>query len=189
MFRTLVEKSRSIRRFAEEEAITAATLEGLVELVRFTPSAGNLQALGYRLVVDVAEKEAVFSALGWAAYLKDWPGPAAGQRPAAYIVICGPVKGSAFLLCDLGIAAQTMALGAAEKGLGTCMLGSMDKKALRRVLHIPEELEVLLVLALGKPAETVVVDTMEEGDSVHYWRDETDVHHVPKRPLAKLLLP
>ncbi|MDY0163109.1 nitroreductase family protein [Desulfobotulus sp.] len=188
MLKSLVTRSRSIRRFVEGEVPGRQVLEDLVDFTRLVPSAGNLQVLRYRLVLDSEERAGIFPALGWAAYLKDWKGPEPGERPAAYVVICGPVKGGSLVFCDLGIAAQTLALGAAERGLGCCMLANMDKGVLREVLKIPEDLEILLTLALGKPAETVVLEPMEPEGSVRYWRDERGVHHVPKRDLAGLLL-
>ena len=89
---------------------------------------------------------------------------------------------------DPGIVAQTMLLGATEKGLGGCMLSNLDKKKLRDVLAIDEQFDLLLVIALGKPVEEVVIDTVGEDGSINYWRDENRVHHVPKRKLDDLIL-
>nr|WP_303649962.1 nitroreductase family protein [Desulfobotulus pelophilus] len=186
--KNLVAQSRSVRRFVEKEAVGSQVLAELIDLARQSPSAGNLQRLRFRPVREAGERDGVFQALGWAAYLKDWQGPKPGERPAAYIVICGPEKGGEHLFCDIGIAAQTMALGAAEKGLGACMLANMDKEVLRRVLAIPESLDILLVLALGEPGEKVVMEAMKQDSSVQYWRDEKGVHHVPKRLLSDILI-
>lgn len=188
MFRDLVVKSRSIRRFVEAEALEREALEALVDLARLVPSAGNFQELRYLLVGEPGLCARIFPALGWAAYLKDWKGPEPGERPAAYVVICGPVKAGHLLFCDLGIAAQTLALGAAERGLGCCMLANIEKERLRQVLAIPEDLDILLVLALGRPAEKVVLEPLGPDGSVRYWRDEKGDHHVPKRSLSQVLL-
>jgi len=90
--------------------------------------------------------------------------------------------------CDHGIAAQSILLGATEKGLGGCMIGSIDKDGLRKALNITERYEILLVIALGKPKEKVVIDEVGEDGDIKYWRDENDVHHVPKRTLEELIL-
>ena len=89
---------------------------------------------------------------------------------------------------DQGIAAQSILLGAVEKGLGGCMIGSIDRGQLGQVLHIPDRYDILLVIALGVPAETVVVEEVTD-DHIEYWRDENDVHHVPKRTLDQVILP
>ena len=162
MMQELVRKSRSYRRFDEKRGADDATLKGLIELARLVPSAGDRQPLKY-VISNIPEKNSrIFPTLGWAAYLKDWPGPIEGERPAAYIVILGDSLISESVPWDYPIAAQTIALGAAELGLGTCIIASIDKKRLKDALKIPERYEVLLVMALGHPVETVVIDEMKE---------------------------
>lgn len=185
--RDLVLRNRSFRRFQEGVRIPRAVLEGLVDLARLVPSGANLQPLRYFLVDGAARAGAVFPCLRWAAYLTDWKGPGPGERPAAYIVILKDREVCATATIDHGIAAQTIMLGAAEQGLGGCMLGSIDRAALATVLGLPERYEILLVLALGKPAEAVVLEPVRDG-SIRYWRDRQDVHHVPKRSLAEVLV-
>lgn len=187
MMHELVKKSRSYRRFREDRVLDAQTLKGLVELARLIPSAGNKQPLKYVLSCDAEKNGLIFPALGWAAYLKDWPGPAEGERPAGYIVIMGDGEISEQVPWDHAIAAQTIALGAAELGLGACIIASVNKERLQKALKIPPRYHVLLVVALGQPAETVVLDEMKEGD-FRYWRDASGVHHVPKRRLDELIL-
>jgi hypothetical protein len=124
----------------------------------------------------------------WAGYLSRWSGPAEGERPSAYIVILGDTELRKGFGCDHGIAAQSIMLGATERGLGGCMIGSIDRPKLRQVLDIPERYEILLVLALGKPAETVVLEDVGPDGDIKYYRDDEDVHHVPKRTLGELIL-
>lgn len=178
----LVKSNRSYRRFDESHAVSMGELEELVELARYTASAMNQQPLRYALVAEPGKNAEVFATTAWAGYLKDWSGPAEGERPAAYVVMMTEGKAGPWAKADLGIAAQTIMLGAAERGLGGCMLGALKKDALAEALGVDqEEHEILLVLALGKPAETVVVDDVEPGGDYKYWRDGEDVHHVPKR--------
>ena len=120
--------------------------------------------------------------------MRSWSGPAEGERPSAYIVILGDTEISKSFGCDHGIAAQSIMLGATERGLGGCMIGSIKKNALRETLEIPERYEIQLVLALGKPAETVVLEDVGPDGDIKYYRDEADVHHVPKRSLDDLIL-
>jgi nitroreductase len=88
----------------------------------------------------------------------------------------------------IGIAAQTILLGAAEKGLGGCMIGAFRREELARALALDTRYRPLLVIALGKPAETVVVEDVGASGDIKYWRDESGVHHVPKRSLESLLI-
>ena len=89
MIRDLIISNRSCRRFHQEFAIDRRTLEELVELARYSASAANLQPLKYILSCEPAKNARIFSTLAWAGYLRDWPGPAEGERPSAYIVILG----------------------------------------------------------------------------------------------------
>ncbi|NOZ25146.1 MAG: nitroreductase family protein [Nitrospirae bacterium] len=188
MIEELIKKTRSYRRFYEDETVSEETLKGLVNLARLSASAGNLQPLKYILSADPEKNGKIFSCLAWAAYLKDWPGPAEGERPSAYIVVLGDAEISINCWCDHGIAAQSIMLGAREMGLGGCIVGSIDRKRLSELLNIPERFEILLVLAIGKPREEVVIEELPEGGSIKYWRDENGVHHVPKRSLEEIIV-
>ena len=188
MIEELVKGNRSYRRFHQEVAISRETLKNLVNLARLSASAANLQPLKYILSCDAEKNAAIFSCLAWAGYLKDWPGPAEGERPAAYLVILGDTEISKGFGCDHGIAAQTILLGARAQGLGGCILGSIQRDRLRELLQIPEKLHILLVIALGRPKETVVLEEVGEGGSIKYWRDDQGVHHVPKRRLEDIIL-
>lgn len=186
--KNLVLKNRSVRRFEQDQNITLETLRDLIALARLAPTAANRQPLKYILSNNPGKNAAIFNCLAWAGYLKDWSGPQEGERPAAYIIICGDSRITTTFGCDHGIAAQTIMLGAVEKGYAGCMIGSIQKDRLRRELNIPEELEILLILALGVPKETVVIDRLNNSGSIEYWRDERQIHHVPKRDLDDLIL-
>jgi nitroreductase len=182
----LLRKSRSYRRFREDRPVERRTLVDLVELARWCPSSGNRQPLKFLVASGPEECARVFPHLTWAALI-DWPGPSEGQRPTGYIVILGDKELGRTFDMEAGIVAQSMLLAAAEQGLGGCMFGSVGP-GLRREWEIPDRLEIVLVLALGLPAEVVVLDDMTDPTAFAYWRDENDVHHVPKRPLGELLV-
>jgi nitroreductase len=165
-----------------------STLAELVDLARHTPSAGNVQPLKYFLSSTPESNAKVFDSLGWASYLPDWPGPDADERPTGYIVILNDSSiGTSWSPTDAGIAAQTMLLGAVEKGLGGVMFGNIRKDRLRESFSIPAELEILLVIALGTPVEEIVIEDVGEDGSIKYYRDADGVHHVPKRKREDLI--
>ena len=188
MLTELLRKNRSYRRFRQDPPIERQTLEELVELTRLCPSAANRQPLKYLLSCDAERNALVFPHLAWAGYLTGWSGPTEHERPTAYIIILGDAEITHSFSCDHGIAAQSILLGAVERGLGGCMIGSIQREKLREALEIPKRYEILLVLALGKPSETVVLDDGKSPDDIKYWRDDGDVHHVPKRPLSELIV-
>ncbi|NLJ80141.1 MAG: nitroreductase [Firmicutes bacterium] len=187
MFKELVKKTRSFRRFKQEPAPSLEQLEELVGLTRFSPSAGNLQPLKYVLVRAEEQRGQVFSCLTWAAYLKDWAGPAKEERPTAYIIICSDPEINSEPETDVGLAAQTLLLGAREQGWGGCLLASIDRARLRQFLDLSPALKIHLTLALGTPAETVKV-TEAAGENIRYWRDAQQIHYVPKRKREDLII-
>jgi nitroreductase len=188
MIADLIKANRTCRRFDEQHRITPATLLELIDLARLSASAANLQPLKYILSSAPATNAKIFECLKWAYYLKDWPGPEPGERPAAYLIMVNDTRISQALDCDHGIAAQSILLGAREKGLAGCMLAAVNRSKLSMVLNIPKPLEIKLVLAIGKPKETIVIDTLGAEGDIRYWRDDDLTHHVPKRRLEDIVV-
>jgi nitroreductase len=188
MIRDLILQNRSCRRFYEEVTIKRETLRELVDLARCSASAINRQPLKYILSCEPERNAAIFSCLGFAGLLKDWPGPSKGERPSAYIIILLDTELSNSAGCDHGIAAQSILLGARDKGLGGCIHGAVMREELIRVFKISPRYEILLVISLGKPKEKVVLETVGPDGNTDYWRDSEGVHHVPKRPLDEIII-
>ena len=188
MIADLIRKNRSFRRFDQNHTIDRTTLCELIDLARLSASGANIQPLKYVLACDPKLNAQIFEHLTWAGYLTDWPGPAPGERPTAYIIMLRDTNIRPDPGCDHGIAAQSILLGAAERGLGGCMIGSIKRPEVAQLLRLPEHLKIALVIALGKPAEKVVLENTGPEGSIKYYRDAHDVHHVPKRPLTEIIL-
>jgi len=188
MLRDLIVKNRTYRRFNEEKKISKKDLLELVDLARLSASAANKQPLKYYISDDQHTNEKIFSTLSWAAYLKDWKGPAEGERPTAYIIILGDKDITENFGVDPGIVAQSILLGATEKGLGGCMFGSVARERLRKLLNIPSQYEILYALALGHPVEKVQIEKLGDNGDIKYWRDKNNVYHVPKRSLSDIVV-
>lgn len=188
MLRELIEKNRSYRRFDESYEIEIDTLRELVDLARLSPSAANMQPLRYYISNLSHINEKIFQCIGWAGYLKDWKGPAEGEHPTAYIIMLADVKIASHLTFDPGIASQSILLGATEKGLGGCNIASVQKNKIRKMIGISNDYEILLVIALGKPKETVIIEDINLNGDIFYWRDDKQIHHVPKRKLDDIII-
>ena len=186
MFYDLVQKTRSFRRFKEDDPIDMETLRYFVDLARMAGSARNMQPLKYVLANAPEVNARIFPLLGWAGYLRDWPGPPEGERPSAYIICLLDTRLSREADCDLGIATQNILLGASEKGLGGCRIASISP-GLGEVLELDDHLQILMVVALGQPVELVSLDALQAGGDIKYWRDGDQTHHVPKRPLREII--
>ncbi len=191
MLADLIVTTRTVRRFQEEHKVTPETLLELVDLARLGGSARNGQPLRYQIITEDSLRSALFPLLGWAGYIPDWKGPVSGERPSAYIVcllerkwLKGPEYEAHF---DLGIASQNLLLGAASLGIFGCRIGSFSEK-IYDILSLNPSSKVLLVLALGYPAEKIELEEVGEDGDVRYWRDKEQVHHVPKRRLVDILV-
>lgn len=190
MIKNLVLKTRTYRRFQQNERVQLETLKTLVDIGRLGASAKNAQPLKYIIVNDPEKNDLVYSNTKWAGYITDWDGPEEGERPPAYIVVLWDKKANDtkdLVLVDLGIASQNIVLGAMDEGIGACMIWAFNRKKITDILEIEEGYEPLLVIALGKPKEEVVIDEIEKEGDIKYWRDEERVHHVPKRKLEDVI--
>ena len=143
-----------------------------------------MQKLRYRIVSDATECERIFPFIKWAGALKDWDGPTEGERPTGYVAILSKSDPAT----DVGIVGAVIQLAASEKGLGTCMLGAIDRKKIAAELKLPDGLDLKLLIAVGVPAEKVVIEEASEGDDLAYYRAEDGVHHVPKLRLEDVLV-
>jgi len=188
MFKDLVLKNRSYRRFYQNEPVKMETLRELVDLARCSASASNRQPLKYILSCDPEKNAKIFPLIGFAGSLRDWGGPFEGERPSAYIIILLDTDISKNALGDHAIAAQTILLGATEKGLGGCMHGSAKKPEMMKALDIPEKYDIQLVISLGKPKEKVVLEGLGADGKTTYYRDAEQTHHVPKRKLDDIII-
>lgn len=183
----LANTTRSYRRFRQIYPVTPELMTQWVDNARVSASAGNKQPLRYRIVTDKEQCAQIFETLTWAAALPDWNGPEPGQRPTGYIIMATDsetFKGELWRF-DAGIAAQTIILSSTEEGFGGCIMLSFKRGELKKILSMPEDLEPVLVLALGRPIEDIRLVEAVQGDTTYY-RDEQQVHYVPKRKLEDI---
>jgi nitroreductase len=175
---------RTIRRF-QQKPVPKELLDKLLDAGRLAPVGGNIQPLEFIAVNDPEVVARVFPHTRWAGYLKNGT-PQAGEEPTAYLVILqnkairAPAADQ-----DIGFAAESIILTALDEGVASCAMGALDRPGIEEVLGVPQDRQVALVIALGHPAETAVVEPMA-GDDVKYWRDEQGIHHVPKRDKGKV---
>lgn len=188
IFESLVYKCRSIRRFDESFHFTIEDMRRFISITRYVGSAGNMQIVRYMLSCEEHHNNTIFNCLRWATYLKDWDGPVIGERPSGYIVVLIPAESHRHASFDAALAVQTILLSAVERGLGGCILGSIDRKRLRERVHISDVYRIEVIVALGKPVENIEVEETIS-NNIRYWRDTAGTHHVPKLPVEKLILP
>lgn len=183
MYKKITDR-RTIRKYAQKKVPEEKLLK-CVDAARLSPSSANSQPLKYVIVNNQELLKEVFRTLSWAGYLPDYQ-PSEEEMPRAYVVILLDKSIHQNYGHDAGIAAMGISMIAFDEGLGSCILGSVNREKLRKILNIPYGLDVVLVVALGYPAENPVVDKVKDGDT-KYWLDENEVLHVPKRDLEDIV--
>ena len=191
MLKDLLKQNRSYRGYDESVPVTRGQLLEMVDCARYAPSSVNRQPFQYDLASDPETAAKIQPLTRWARALPELDLPFPGTRPTAWIVICQNMDWGetvARYQKDVGIVAQTMLLAAAEMGLGGCMIGNFDPPAVKEALGLAENLTPVLLVAVGKPKETIVLTEAKPGDPLNYTRDENNVHYVPKRRLEDIVL-
>ncbi len=187
----LVLANRSYRGYDSSCSLSSDNLLELIEHARFAASSMNAQALKFRLVYKEKEIADILAMTRWAARLKDRKLPESGKEPSAFIVICHDASIASmadYFLIDTGIAAQTILLAAVEHGLAGCVNVSFNKEKLANILSLPEKVTPILLMAIGKPNEKIILTDVKEDGNTSYYRDQDDVHYVPKRALKDIVI-
>lgn len=187
----LVIQNRSYRGYDESRRVTKEELTELVDCARLSASSVNMQPLKYYIAWEKDEVDRVQKLTSWARALPEMTLPHEGMCPTGWVVICQDKSIAPNLqrfLKDVGIVAQSMLLAAVEMDLGGCMIGNFKPEEVSAELELPENLVPMLLVAVGKPAEEIVLVDLPESGKTAYYRDENDVHYVPKRKLEDVLL-
>lgn len=188
MLKDLVKKNRSYRRFYEDTKISDKLLLNFIDLARLSSSAKNNQPLKYHISNSSENNARIFETLAWAGYLKDWNGPIEGERPSAYIIVYLDKNIAENNYCDHGLAVQNILLGAVEAGFGGCIIAAFNRKIISEIVNVPDNVEPLLILALGKPKEKINIYEITPEEDIKYWRNSDNIHQVPKRKLEDILI-
>jgi len=176
---------RTIRKF-KQQPVSKEILRKCVDAARLSPAGANLQPLKYIVVDDKKLLPKVFSTLSWARNIPGYK-HALDEVPTAYIVILLDTKIREQVGHDAGIAAMSISMVAHEEGLGSCMLGSVDRPKLKDILGVPDHLQIILVVALGYPLEKSKAVEMK-GNDTKYWFDKEGVLNVPKRRFEDIVV-
>jgi len=183
---------RSIREF-KNIPVPYEILEKCVNAARLAPSAANRQLIEYVIVDDEKLLHSMFDAVAsWFGVARPKEGWPPGRRPKAYVVSLIDLEalaergvGRTNALFDVGMAAENIVLVAEEAGLGSCAITGFSPNRLRQVLNVPHKYETALMLALGYPDESPVIEVAT--DSIERYMDNKGVRHIPKRELKDIL--
>jgi len=184
IYEKIVER-RTIRKFTQD-SVPKEVLVKCIDAARLSPSAMNRQPLKYVIVNDEELLAEVFGTTSWAGYLPDYE-PSEDEMPRAYVIVLLDREIRKNQGNDAGIAVMSMSIVAYEEGLGSCILGAIDRPKLKIILNIPDRFEIVLAVAFGYRGESQpIVEEVKNGET-KYWLDINGVLHVPKRKLEDLV--
>lgn len=184
-YKNLVTRTRSTRRFMPNITIKIEELEEVVDLVRITSSAKNMQVLKYVCVTNKKLVKKLSTTATWAAHLTQW-NQSENEEPSAFIIIINDTKIDGFAMLDCGIALQTIILALKTKDYASCPMASLDKDLCTEIFNLSDTLKPMLAIAIGKENEVINIVNLKE--DTNYYRNEKDEHCVPKRKLDEVLL-
>ena len=193
-FTELIKATRSYRGFDKNSKLSRNELEELVKLTRYCPSSGNIQALRFHISDTEEEICRILGRTRWAGRMKEPRLPHPGKEPTSFISIWVDTRlgyNDQALEKDAAIAAYAMLLRATEIGFGGCMLGCLSDKTMHELVEEPDFYRFKLLVAFGKPDETIIIEEAPAGYVNRdrcYYRDKDDVHHVLKRPYEELFI-
>ncbi|NMD37238.1 MAG: nitroreductase [Christensenellaceae bacterium] len=190
-FIDLILKNRSYRGFDKTYKVSIEECINMINCARFSASSSNIQPLKFYIATDEIEVAEIQKLTRWAGSLSNLTLPKLNEEPTAFIVVCHDITISNNVdrfLIDVGIVSQSILLSSADQGLGGCMIRSFEKQKLIELLKFNENLIPQLVIALGKPIETIKLVDKEENKDTTYYRDDNGIHYVPKRTLNELII-
>ena len=172
---------RTYRRF-EQRPVPQNVVEDIVEAVRLSSCGGNRQAVRLVMVQSPEMVAKVQPLVRWAAALPPEQGtPKAGEQPVLYAAVLQDTSISGDLNTDTGIALANMTMAAWDSGVGSCIMGAINKPTLTELLGIREPEKLAFMVAFGYPSHASKVVPMKEETGVKYYLDENRDYCVPKR--------
>lgn len=178
---------RTYRRFAQR-AVPHEILTEAVDAARMASCGANRQTVRYIVVESADAVAAVQPLVHWAAYLPPEQGtPKADELPTAFIAVLQDDNLPGASDVDVGLALGSLTAAAWAHGVGSCIMGAIDRLALKELLALPEGVRLCYMVALGYPTHESHLVEMQDG-SVKYYLDADRNYCVPKRRMDEVLL-
>lgn len=178
---------RTYRRF-EQRPVAPELLTEAVDAARIASCGNNRQTLKYMIVESPEAVAAVQPLVHWAASLPPELGcPKPGEQPVAFIAVLQDERLPGCSDTDVGLAMGSMTAAAWAHGVGSCLMGSIDRPALTELLGLPEGVKLRYMVAFGYPSHQSHLVPVQDG-STKYYLDSNRDYCVPKRPMEEVLL-
>lgn len=178
----LLEWRRSYRKFDESRLISKNDIDEILNSIKFASCANNRQYLRFISVENKDKVLEIFDNTKWAASIPNNIGrPKEGERPVYFIAILSDeAKKLRFNGIDEGLVISNLTLTAAEKGIGSCIIGSVNDKKMREILNYDNNYSCEVVIAFGYPKVKSTIKKINLEEDQSYYLDEDGNYIVPK---------
>lgn len=178
----LLEWRRSYRKFDENKLISKDDIGEILNSIKFASCANNRQYLRFISVENKDKVLEIFDNTKWAASLPNNMGrPKEGERPVYFIAILNDEdKKLRFNGIDEGLVISNLTLVAAEKGIGSCIIGSVNDKKMREILNYEDNYSCEVVIAFGYPKVKSTIKEINLEEDQSYYLDDDGNYLVPK---------
>lgn len=177
---------RTYRRF-EQKAVPQDVIDDMIEAVRLSSCGANRQAVRLVIVNKPADVARVQPLVKWAAYLPPEQGaPKADEQPTLFVAVVQDTSIPGDLDTDTGIALANLTLAAWAKGVGSCIMGAIDRPRLTQLLGLSETEKLHTMVALGYPTHDARVVPLTVATGVKYYLDDNRDYCVPKRSAEEI---
>ena len=177
----LLASRRTYRRFLQKP-VPADVIADMAEAVRLSSCGANRQAIRLVVVQSPEMVAKVQPLVKWAAYLPPEQGtPQPEEQPVLFAAVVQDTSIPGDKDTDAGIALANLTLAAWAKGVGSCIMGSIDRPRLTELLGLTGHQKLHSMVALGYPSHSARVVPMTGETGVNYYLDENRDYCVPKR--------
>ncbi|MFQ5818415.1 MAG: nitroreductase family protein [Candidatus Heimdallarchaeota archaeon] len=158
-----IKERRSIRKFDRARNVEEEKIQSCLEAARWAPSASNMQPWYFLIVRNKTTREKLTELHPYGKFMVD--------SPVVFVPLGDPGRHHKYWHSDTAVAIQNFLLAAHAQGLGTCwagVTGSHFEKEMKEVLGIPDDLQIIAVVAVGYPTESPSKDRRPLVEIVSY---------------------
>ncbi len=165
----LLKTRRSIRVYKDKDVPQELLLK-ILEAARWAPTGANLQPWHFIIITDNETRKEI-GKLARFLFIKS----SHVEKAPVVIALCFDIKKGKYGRYDVTLAGGNIMTMAHSLGLGTCWIGAFDEKGVKKILNIPDNIEIVGLITLGYPDEEAIAPPRIELEKVIHWESWDNV--------------
>jgi len=185
----LLKWRRTYRKFDESKKLKSDEINYILNSIKYASCANNRQYLRFMSIESEEKVLEVFNNTSWAASLpRDVAIPKLGERPVYFIaILTDEERKLRFNGIDEGLVISNLTIAAADIGIGSCIIGSVNNEKMREILNYDEKFSCEVVVAFGYPTIKSTIKEIEIDEDQSYYLDDDENYIVPKYKLEDIV--